>query len=81
MTVGPNSSFAARTADTLITTKIKSKLLTAADIKDSRVKVLTEDGTVFLMGLVTHAEGEIAGKTAQDTEGVQKVVLLFEYVD
>jgi osmotically-inducible protein OsmY len=45
------------------------------------VKIITENGTVFLMGMVTRAEGNIAGGIAQNTDGVQKVVLLFEYVD
>lgn len=81
LTVGANAGFTAHSADTLITTKLKSKLLTAANIKDSRVKVVTENGTVFLLGLVTHAEADVAAKMAQDTGGVQKVVLLFEYVD
>lgn len=81
LTVGDNASFAVHSADTLMTAKIKAKLLTAANIKDSRVKVVTENGCVFLLGLVTHAEGAIAGKVAQESNGVQKVVLLFEYVD
>jgi osmotically-inducible protein OsmY len=79
--IGANSGFAARSNDTALTGKIKSKLLVRSDIKDSRVKVVTENGVVFLMGLVTHAEGDIASKVAQDTSGVQKVVRLFEYVD
>jgi osmotically-inducible protein OsmY len=79
--IGANSSFTARSSDTLLTTKVKSKLLGASGIKDSRVKVITENGTVYLMGLVTHAEGDIASKVAQDTSGVQRVVRLFEYVD
>lgn len=81
LTVGLNASFAAHSADALITTKLRSRLLTAANIKDSRVKVITENGAVYLMGLVTREEADIAAKTAQDTGGVQKVVLLFEYVD
>lgn len=81
LTVGESTGFAVRSADTLITTKVKAKLLTAANIKDSRVKVVTENGTVFLLGLVTHAEGNIASNVAQNTDGAQKVVLLFEYVD
>ncbi len=81
LTVGANTGFAVRSADTLMTTKIKAKLLGAANIKDSRVKVITENGTAFLLGLVTHAEGDIAGSIAQNTDGVQQVVLLFEYVD
>jgi osmotically-inducible protein OsmY len=81
LTVGENASFAAHSADAVITTKIKTKLLGAANIKDSRVKIITENGTVFLLGMVTRAEGNIAGSIAQNTDGVQKVVLLFEYVD
>lgn len=79
--IGANSSFTARSSDTLLTTKVKSKLLGRNDIKDSRVKVVTENGIVFLMGLVTHAEGDVASQVAQETSGVQKVVRLFEYVD
>ncbi len=81
LTIGNTTGFAVRSADALITTKVKAKLLTAANIKDSRVKVITENGSVFLLGLVTHAEGEIAGKVTQNTDGVQTVVLLFEFVD
>jgi osmotically-inducible protein OsmY len=81
LTVGENTGFAVRSSDALLTTKIKAKLLAAANIKDSRVKVVTENGSVFLLGLVTHAEGDIAGKVVQNTDGVQKVMLLFEYVD
>lgn len=81
LTVGENGSFAAHSSDALITTKVKSRLLGAANIKDSRVKVVTEMGAVYLLGLVTRAEADIAAKAAQDTGGVQKVVLLFEYID
>lgn len=81
LTVGDNATFPQRSSDALLTTKVKSRLLAAANIKDSRVKVVTELGAVFLMGLVTRAEGDIAARAAQDTAGVQKVVLLFEYID
>lgn len=79
--IGANSSLAARSNDTLLTTKIKTKLLATSGIKDSRVKVITENGSVYLMGLVTQAEADIASKVAQETSGVQRVVRLFEYVD
>lgn len=81
LTVGPNTSFTARASDTLLTTKIKAKLVTTAHIKDSRVAVTTEDGVVYMQGLVTHAEADIASDVASHTDGVQKVVLLFEYID
>jgi len=81
LAVGPNAELAVRSSDTLLTAKVKSRLLAAKGIKDSRVKVVTENGSVFLMGLVTQAEGDIAGKITQETSGVQRVVRIFEYVD
>lgn len=80
LTVGENSGFVVRSSDALITSKVKSKLLFAKGIKDSRVKVVTENGTVYMLGLVTKAEADIAAKVAQNTSGVQKVVTIFEYV-
>lgn len=81
LTVEENASFGAHANDALLTTKIKGKLLGAAHIKDSRVEVTTENGTVFLQGIVTRAEADIATDVVQNTDGVQKVVRLFEYID
>ncbi len=47
----------------------------------TRVKVVTEKGVVYLMGLLTRAESDIATREAQQTGGVQKVVKLFQYID
>lgn len=68
-----------RSSDTLITTKVKSKLLADDDIKASRVKVVTEYGTVYLMGLVTPGMGDRAATVARNVSGVKRVVKLFEY--
>jgi len=67
--------------DSWLTTKIRSKLLTNRDIESGRLKIVTENNTVFLMGLVTHAEAEIVTDIARHTGGVQKVVRVFEYID
>jgi osmotically-inducible protein OsmY len=45
------------------------------------VKVVSENGTVFLMGLLTHAEADAAAQTASTTSGAERVVKLFEYLD
>jgi osmotically-inducible protein OsmY len=45
------------------------------------VKVVTENGVVYLMGILKRAEGESAGAAASTVGGVQKVVKLFEYKD
>lgn len=79
--VGPNTSFTTRTKDTWITTKIVSKLLGDQGTSETRVKVVTENGTVFLMGLVSRKEADRAVAVAQNTDGVKRIVKLFEYVD
>lgn len=81
ITVGPNSSLAARSSDTLLTSKVKSKLLVNRNTDGTGVKVVTEHGVVYLLGLVTREMADQATDVAQRTSGVQKVVRIFEYVD
>ncbi|MDX9874700.1 MAG: BON domain-containing protein [Spongiibacteraceae bacterium] len=81
LTIGPNSTFAARSSDSLITTKVKARLLANREVSARGTKVVTEMGVVYLMGLVTRGEADIAARLAQETGGVQKVVRIFEYVD
>jgi len=69
------------TNDAWLTTKIKSKLMANGDIDSGRIKVVTENGAVYLMGLLTRAEAEMAVSVVRDTGGVQKVVRVFEYID
>ena len=75
------SSTMTRSSDTWITTKVKTWLLGTSDTEGTRVKVVTEDGVVYLMGLVTRAEAERISAVAADISGVQRVVRLFELVN
>ncbi len=79
--VAGNSSGMTRSSDTWITTKVKTALLSDSSIEGGRIKVVTEDGVVYLMGLVSHPEAERVTETASSSSGVQKVVQLFEYFD
>jgi osmotically-inducible protein OsmY len=79
--VAAPSSGMTRSSDTWITTKVKSYLLGNPEIQGSRVKVVTEDGVVYLMGLVTRAEAARISAAAAGISGVQKVVKLFELLD
>lgn len=78
LVVAGNSSFAARTGDTLTTSNVKARFLTAKGFSANHVKVVTEAGTVFLMGLVTKEEADLAVEVARTTSGVQRVVKVFE---
>jgi osmotically-inducible protein OsmY len=75
------SSAMTRTSDAWITTKVKSWLLGSSDIEGMRVKVTTENGVVYLMGMVTADEAQRITDTAAGISGVQRVVKIFEIVD
>ena len=66
--------------DTWITSKVKTLLIGSKNINAIHVKVITENRTVYLMGLVTQEEADIATNVARDVDGVQRVVKLFEYI-
>ncbi|WP_311971643.1 BON domain-containing protein [Pseudomonas baltica] len=75
------SSLLARNNDAWLTTKIKTQMLTDASVPGSRIKVVTENGIVYLLGLVTQQEGAQATNLVQSVSGVQKIVKLFEYIN
>lgn len=77
--LGPNSDFSARTNDSYITTKVKARFVEANKFPPNAVKVVTERAVVYLMGIVSRQEGTAAGETAATTEGVARVVKVFEY--
>ncbi|WP_374263448.1 BON domain-containing protein [Zoogloea sp.] len=78
--VAPTSTISARTNDSYISSKVKARFVDQKDFHIPHVKVVTEAGTVFLMGLVSQREGDAATEIARTTSGVQKVVRVFEYI-
>lgn len=75
------SSALARSNDSWLTTKIKAQMLADNNVPGSRIKVITENGIVYLLGLVTRQEGNRATSLVQGVAGVQRIVKLFEYID
>jgi osmotically-inducible protein OsmY len=75
------SALPSRSSDAWITSKIKAKLTTDEAIDPFFVKVVTEHGVVYLMGIVSRAEAERIVKIVANSAGVQRVVKIFEYVD
>jgi len=74
------TSLTSRTNDSLITTKVKAKLVNAPGVKANTVKVVTEAGKVYLLGLVTRSEADAAVAAAQTVGGVTHIVKVFEYI-
>jgi osmotically-inducible protein OsmY len=75
------TSFGTRSNDALITSKVKARFIDAQKFNVLYVKVVTENGVVYLLGLVTKQEANDASEIARTTSGVQKVVRVFEYID
>jgi osmotically-inducible protein OsmY len=73
------SSFMSRSNDALITSKVKGRFIDAGKFQVNHVKVVTENGVVYLLGLVSRGEAQSAVEIASSTSGVKKVVKVFEY--
>jgi osmotically-inducible protein OsmY len=81
ISVAEPTALGSRSNDSWITGQVKTRLLADEKIQGRRVKVITENGTVYLMGLVTQKEGELATEAARAVGGIKRVVKLFEYTD
>jgi osmotically-inducible protein OsmY len=81
LTVAGETSLLSRTNDSWLTTKVKSALAASESSDATRIKVVTENGVVYLMGLVTRVEADAAVGITRDIQGVQKIVKVFEYIN
>lgn len=80
ITVEKPTSPLIRMSDSWITSKIKTQLIAINEVDPTQVKVVTENGTVYLMGILPSNQANIAVDVARTTAGVQKVVKIFSYL-
>lgn len=78
--ISPPLSPIVQASDAWITGKVKTKIIAMENIDPGQIKVVTENGTVFLMGIVTHDQANRAVQLARTTDGVQSVVKIFYYL-
>jgi osmotically-inducible protein OsmY len=84
ITIAAPNSYMTRSSDSLITAKVKGSLFGIRGqegFDPTRVKVVTENGIVYLMGILYRSEADAVATNASRVSGVQKVVKLFEYID
>ncbi len=81
MVIRPVTDLGARSNDSYITSKVKARMIESESATSIYVKVVTERSVVFLMGIVSRKDGDAAAQVAATTEGVARVVKLFEYTD
>ena len=78
--VAPLSSFSSRSNDAFVTSKFKARLLESNQLSANHIKPVTENGTLFLLGIVNEREAKVAVAIARTTDGVRKVVNLLELI-
>ncbi|MBL8251311.1 MAG: BON domain-containing protein [Candidatus Competibacter sp.] len=83
LAIGRPSPLSARSNDSFLTSKVKASLFQVRlqDFDPSRVKVVTDRGVVYLMGLVRPPEADAAANVASQVSGVRQVVTLFEFIN
>lgn len=74
-------TFMQKSNDIVITGNVKARMLSTTNLKSSHIKVITENGTVYLLGKVSREQGAIAAEITRGSTGVRKVVKVFEYMD
>lgn len=79
ISIGKPTSFGRRTGDSWITTKIKSAMLAKPGLHSTQIKVMTENGNVYLMGIVSRKQAKLAADLSRRISGVHKVVKVFQY--
>ncbi len=81
MTVGANSSMKQRAKDSWLLSEINARMLARKGLKSGSIKVIVENGVVYLMGAVSHDQANLAVDIARHIEGVRRVVKIFQYTD
>ena len=81
MEVAGKTSLLSRSNDTWIATKVRTRMMANRDVPSDQVKIVAENGTVYLMGLISEMEGDNAANVARNVSGVSRVVKVFEYIN
>lgn len=81
LTLGPNTPTTQRLHDTWITAQARARLATSERIDSNRVRMLTEDGVLYLMGRVSPGEADDVVNLVSGARGVARIVKVFEYLD
>ena len=78
--IGPNSSYTARANDSYLESKIKTQMIFTDQLPSNSMAIVAEGSSVYLMGILTQNEAEIAKKVASNTSGVKDVYVYFDII-
>ncbi len=77
--IAPPSSVSDRTSDTALATKVRAAFINTKEIAFNSIEIVVERHVVYLFGLVTEKEGQVAALVATKVSGVKQVVKVFDY--
>jgi osmotically-inducible protein OsmY len=80
VTIGNPLPMTQRTKDSWITSQVRSNMLTKKGLESGSVRIVTENGVVYLMGIVTPEQASLSVDVARRINGVRKVVKIFQYI-
>ncbi|KTD66365.1 BON domain-containing protein [Legionella spiritensis] len=80
VTIGDPIPLSQRSQDSWITSQVRSQMLTKSGLESGSIRIVTENGVVYLMGIVTSEQASLAVDVARQVNGVQKVVKVFQYI-
>jgi osmotically-inducible protein OsmY len=78
--VAGQTTLLSRTNDSWISTKVRTQMASNKDVPSGQIRVVTENGVVYLMGMLSQAQGDRAALLARNIAGVSRVVKVFEYI-
>jgi osmotically-inducible protein OsmY len=78
--IGPNSSFTARANDSYLESKIKTQMIFTEKLPSNSMAIVAEGSSVYLMGILTQGEAELAKKITSNTNGVKDVYVYFDII-
>ena len=78
--IGPNSSYTARANDSYLESKLKTQMIFTDQLPSNSMAIVAEGSSVYLMGILTQNEADIAKKVASNTNGVKDVYVYFDII-
>jgi osmotically-inducible protein OsmY len=80
LVIGPNSSFTSRANDSYLESKIKTQMIFTDQLPSNSMAIVAEGSSVYLMGILTQSEADLAKKVATNTNGVKDVYVYFDVI-
>lgn len=80
LVIGPNSSYTARANDSYLESKIKTQMIFTEELPSNSMAIVAEGSSVYLMGILTQKEADIAKKVASNSSGVKEVFVYFDII-